>query len=180
MRHPPPATDCAGRPAHRDQLGWPAMGTVSSVLAHISGEQRHQPGRPPPNQRSHAFKLRRQIPLVPVRTRRRSSLAALVLSISCRVLAASATNASRRRSRAAMLRADRTVRVAEVAQAAPLNRLGGGDKRHTNKPNPWALQGPMARCETNRGSSVRHLVVFGRRIGNRALGSPNRPAHSVR
>jgi hypothetical protein len=59
---------------------------------------RHQPDR-----RSHAFKLRRQIPFVPVSTRRRSSLAALAIAISCRALPTRACSPSRRRSRAAMV-----------------------------------------------------------------------------
>ena len=64
---------------------------------------RHQPDWLPPGRRSHAFKLRRQIPFVPVSTRRRSALAALARSISCRALTTRARSPSRRRSRAAML-----------------------------------------------------------------------------
>jgi hypothetical protein len=41
---------------------------------------------PTPDRRSHVLKLRRQIPFMPVSARRRSSLAALALSMSCRAL----------------------------------------------------------------------------------------------
>src|SRR5262249_39794634 len=59
--------------------------------------------RPAPNRRSQASRFRRQIPRVPVRTRRRSSLTALAVSHSCRALEARVSRASRSRSRAAIL-----------------------------------------------------------------------------
>jgi hypothetical protein len=64
---------------------------------------------PPPQRpllrRSHSSRFRRQMPLVPVRRRRRSSLAALACSHACRALAARSCKAFRRRRNAEILAA---------------------------------------------------------------------------
>jgi len=63
----------------------------------VSGGAQSPPGL---LRRSHSSRFRRQMPLVPVRRRRRSSLVALACSHSCRALAARSWSGARRRSNA--------------------------------------------------------------------------------
>ena len=80
----------------------PASERVPSPDESVSGGARSPRGL---LRRSHSSRFRRQMPLVPVRRRRRSWLVAVAFSHSCRALAARSWSGARRRSNAKILRA---------------------------------------------------------------------------